>query len=182
MRYIVIALKSEAEPIIDFFHLKKIDDKKFQIFKNEKITLIISGIGKIESAIATTYLSPKPDCILINIGICGSPKHKKGELFQIKKIIDKSSAKVVHLKSKNIFNTQSITCCDTSQNDKVNFKNTLVDMESFGFYKSAKKFVKDENIYLIKVVSDNISDNILTKNEVYELIFIHLKSIKEKLF
>jgi len=182
MTYILTALKSEADPIIDFFHLKKIDDKKFQIFTNEKITLIISGIGKIESAIATTYLLPKPNSILINIGICGSPKHKKGELFQIKKIIDKSSTKVVHLKGKYIFNTQSITCCDTPQNDKIKFKNSLVDMESFGFYKSAKKFVKDENIYLIKVVSDNISNNILTKNEVYDLIYMHLKSIKERLF
>ncbi len=182
MTYIVTALKSEAKPIIDFFDLKKSNDKKFQIFSNANITLIISGIGEINSAIATTYLSANTHDILINIGICGSTNHQIGELFQIKKIIDKSSAKVVHLRTPIIFKTKTITTCATSQNNPEKFKNTLIDMESFGFYKSAKKFVKDENIYLIKVVSDKISDKILTSNKVYDLIYPHLKLINEKLF
>ncbi len=182
MIYIVTALKSEAKPIIDFFNLTKSDNKKFQIFSNADITLIISDIGKINSAIATTYLCASFDDILINIGMCGSSDFEIGELFQIKKIIDKSSEKVIHLKSPTIFKTQTITTCDTAQNTPERFKNTLIDMESFGFYKSAKKFVKDENIYLIKVVSDKIKDTILTPQEVYDLIYPHLKLINERLF
>lgn len=177
MTYIVTALKSEALPIIDFFNLLKNDDLKFKIFVNDKITIIISGIGKINSAIATTYLSPQPNDKIINIGICGGTNHKIGEIFQIKKIIDKSSNKVVHIKNIANLNATTITCCDLPQNDPKKFKNTLIDMESFGFYEASCKFVEKENIQLIKIVSDKISDTILTPKEVHNLIYPHLKSI-----
>lgn len=171
MTYIVTALKSEAQPIIDFLNLTKKEDKNFPIFTNQDITLIISGMGKINSAIAVTYLAPEEK--ILNIGICGSTSHKLGELFQIKKIIDKSSQKVVHLNQ----NGETITCVDTPQNNPNQFKNTLVDMESFGFYQASRKFVKKENILLYKIVSDKISNTILTPKEVHDLIYPHIKKI-----
>jgi len=171
MRYIVTALQSEANPIIEFLNLEKDDDKKFPIFSNQDTTLIISGIGKLQSAIALTYLNPSKQ--IINIGICGSSSHKIGTLHTIKKIIDKSSQKVVHISDRG----ETITCVDTPQNNPNEFKNTLVDMESFGFYIAAKKFTKSENIEIYKIVSDNISDTILTPKEVYELIYPHLEMI-----
>ena len=174
---------SEAKALIDFFNLVKSKDANFLIYKNENITLIVSGIGKINSCIATSYL--KADNLILNIGICASAyqNHKIGDIFQIDKIIDKSSTKVIHHKSEQShFNTATITCCDTPQNDSKKFKNTLIDMESFGFFKASKKFTNSENIILIKVVSDKIKDDILTKKEVYELIFPHLASIKKILF
>lgn len=47
MIYIITTLFIEAKPIIEKYKLKK--DKtsqKFQIFSNEKIKLIISGVGR----------------------------------------------------------------------------------------------------------------------------------------
>jgi len=173
MRYIVTALKSEAKPIIEFLKLQKIDDKKFQIFSNEDTTLIISNIGKINSAIATTYLNPTSEDNIINIGICGATDKKVSTLHKIKKIIDKSSQKVIHLKD----NGESLTCVDTPQNSPNDFKNQLIDMESFGFYLSAKKFVNKENIQIFKIVSDKISDTILTPQEVEKLIKPHLEDM-----
>ena len=183
MTYIVTALKSEARPIIDFFNLTRDDDEIFEIYTNDNISLIISGLGDINSAIATTYISH--DDRILNIGICGSTyqNHNIGEIYQIDKIIDFASTKVLHHKNqKNYFNKAAITCCKTPQNDPKKFKNTLIDMESFGFFTAAKKFTKSENIVLFKVISDTISDTILTPKEVYKLIFPHLQSIKEKLF
>jgi len=173
MTYIVTALVSEAQPIIEFLNLSKRDDQKFQIFSNEKYTLIISGIGKINSAIATTYLTPNNDDTMINLGMCGATYHNIGALFQIKKIIDKSSQKVIHINQ----NGQTITCVDIPQNSPNKFKNTLVDMESYGFYQAANRFVKKENIQIYKIVSDKISDTILTPKEVHDLIYPHLKSL-----
>ena len=171
MTYIVTALKSEAQPIIDFLNLTKKEDKNFPIFTNQDITLTVSGMGKINSAIAVTYI--KPTNKIINIGICGSSSHKIGNLYKIKKIIDKSSQKVIHLNKDG----ETLTCVDTPQNNPNEFKNTLVDMESFGFYQASSKFVEKENILLYKIVSDKISDTILTPKEVHDLITPHLKKI-----
>ncbi len=162
---------SEAQPIIEFLNLTKKEDKNFQIFSNHDTTLIISGMGKINSAIAVTYI--KPNNKIINIGICGSSSHKIGELYKIKKIIDKSNQKVIHINKDG----ETLTCVDTPQNNPNEFKNTLVDMESFGFYQAARKFVKKEDIELYKIVSDNISDTILTTKEVHDLITPHLKKL-----
>jgi nucleoside phosphorylase len=173
MRYIVTALISEAKPIIDFLKLQKIDDKKFPIFSNKETTLIISGMGKVNSAIATTYLSLKSSDTIINIGICGATNHKIGSLHKIKKIIDKNSQKVIHVSKEG----ESLICVETPQNNPNDFKNTLVDMESFGFFQAAKKFVNKENISIFKIVSDKISDTILTPQEVEKLIKPNLESI-----
>jgi nucleoside phosphorylase len=171
MTYIVTALQSEAQPIIEFLNLSKKEDKNFPIFTNQNTTLIVSGIGKINSAIAVTYMNPLNK--IINIGICGSPSHKIGDIYSIKKIIDKSSQKVIHLNQ----NGETLTCVDMPQNNPNKFKNTLVDMESFGFLQAARKFVNKENILLYKIVSDKISDTILTPKEVHDLIYPHLKSL-----
>ena len=171
MTYIVTALMSEAQPIIEFLNLTKKEDKIFPIFSNHDITLIVSGLGKINSAIAVTYI--KPTNKIINIGICGSSSYKIGNHYKIKKIIDKSSQKVLHICKDG----ETITCVDTPQNNPNEFKNTLVDMESFGFYQASKKFQKSENIELYKIVSDSISDTILTPKEVHNLIYPHLSSI-----
>jgi nucleoside phosphorylase len=171
MTYIVTALKSEAQPIIEFLNLIKKENKNFPIFINQDTTLIISGMGKINSAIAATYI--KPANKIINIGICGSNSKKIGNLYKIKKIIDKSSQKVIHINKDG----ETLTCVDFPQNNPNEFKNTLVDMESFGFYQASCKFVEKENILIYKIVSDKISDTILTPKEVYNLITPHLKSI-----
>ena len=58
----VVALRSEATLIINFFRMKlKSNCKLFKIYCNldESHCLVISGIGKINSAAATTYLSQK---------------------------------------------------------------------------------------------------------------------------
>jgi len=171
MTCIVTALKSEAQPIIDFLDLTKKEDKNFPIFTNHDTTLIVSGMGKINSAIAVTYIIPHDT--MINIGICGSSSYKIGKMFNIKKIIDKSTQKVIHISKDG----ETLTCVDTPQNNPNEFKNTLVDMESFGFYQAARMFVEKENILLYKIVSDKISDTILTPKEVHDLITPHLKKI-----
>ena len=57
MIYISVALGIEAKPIIKYFNLKRDNSiKKLQVFKNERVTLIITGVGILKSAIALTYI------------------------------------------------------------------------------------------------------------------------------
>ena len=72
----VIALPSEARPIISAFKLTKTDDEAvFPIYKNEVAgqLLIISGIGQMNAAAATSYICGRfnvPAWVAwINIGI-----------------------------------------------------------------------------------------------------------------
>ncbi|HMV45187.1 MAG TPA: phosphorylase, partial [Leptospiraceae bacterium] len=103
MIYIVTALAQEAIPFIQHFKLKKdLSHTKFDIYKNELITLVVSGTGKLKSSIATTYLlvkePPKKSDKILNFGICGSgsEKHKSGQIFLINKIEDVTTAKTYY--------------------------------------------------------------------------------------
>lgn len=67
----------EAKPFIEQLELKKdLEFYKFQIFRNDKFALLITGVGKVKAAIAITYLfslyRANDEDLLINIGVCGA--------------------------------------------------------------------------------------------------------------
>lgn len=93
MIYIVCALYIEAKFFIEKFNLKKNNLlNEFQVFENENIKLIISGVGRIKSAIAVSYLAMKFDIkendFIFNIGFCGSLDRNKNlaDIILISKI------------------------------------------------------------------------------------------------
>ena len=172
MVYIIVALLAEAKSIIKKYKLSKREDNFFLIFENNQICLIISGIGKINSSIATTYIISKikeSDLKIINLGMCTSKNINSpiGEFIYISKLIDKSTNNSYHLHHKN---GSSLTCVDQALNSSSTIKSEFADMESIGFYLSAKKFINIENIYIIKVVSDILDDRVL-KNDFINSIF-----------
>ena len=64
---LVVALKSEAKPIISYFELDhQSGNNIFPIYRNDKLghALIISGVGQINAAAATTYLASESDAPL----------------------------------------------------------------------------------------------------------------------
>ena len=169
---IVVAYFKEAKPLIDYFNLKKTNDK-FSIYENEKISLIISNQGKINSAVATTYLlSTREISHIINFGIAGSSEYEVGEIFLVNKINDKLFPDIL---VPHEFRESEIVCFDevvTSGNYK------LVDMESEGFFRASIKFLKSHQIHLIKVVSDNLVCFRPTDEFMNSLITPHLEKIK----
>ena len=112
MLYIVTALKSEAQAFVDIFKLKKEKISNFTIFKNDNITLIVSGIGVENAYLATTTLiksyQHNEDDIYINIGVCGANlNYKIGQILEI----DEISYKEQNYKLKNNPKTK-IRCVD----------------------------------------------------------------------
>ena len=81
MIHFIVATNSEARPIINFYNLKK---KKtianFVIYKNNSISLTISGIGKINTSMGITHtfheFNQQKNNIWINLGIAGHKKEK----------------------------------------------------------------------------------------------------------
>src|SRR5690348_6346061 len=92
---IVVALHSEAKPLIEYYYLKKIcsETLPFPVFSNKdrSIHLVVSGIGKIKTAAATTFLhcltGNKSFSCFLNIGISGSSQYPIGALILAAKIV-----------------------------------------------------------------------------------------------
>jgi nucleoside phosphorylase len=166
---IICALNCEAKALIHSLKLKKnVSHKTFQIYKNKDSTiqLIISGIGRINAAIATAYLaSQSKDSrqAFLNIGIAGSSELAIGKLFLVNKLEDNAAnqtfyptyyPKVQFIKN---FSSTSLQTYDTPVSDLP--KTGLADMESTGFYQAALKFTSQENIQILKIVSDNSKED-----------------------
>ena len=159
---IVVAMKREATPLINYWDLKE-NPKKFYSNKKKNINLIISGIGKKRAEKATIYLAEKTNnnSFFLNIGIAGHKNYKLGEIILISKITDKKSKYSWYptlLWKTKIKKASFITVIFP----KIRYTtNCLYDMEAAGFFKGARNFVGPEKVQCLKVVSDNKDSSIL---------------------
>lgn len=180
MLLIVTALHSEARPLIDHFELKKNpDSKRLDLFENEKIKLIVSGIGKIRSATAVSYLLTKHigfNSVVVNIGISGSINNKRaiGELCYIHKIVDHATGReffpenfLVHGLPEAAVETFDRP---VEGNEKESIAGDIVDMEASGFYQAASMFVETQRIYCLKIVSDHLELSHISKEFVSDIV------------
>ena len=195
MIHFVIATYPEAMPIIKYYKLKQMKHvTPFSIFVNKykDISLIISGIGKVASSSAVSFMycifEYKKNNIWINIGIAGYGKGKIGEVFLINKITD-------HLTKKNFYPSIVFECriptiaCQSYEIPNFNYSSKLHDMELTGFFETATKFSSNELVQSLKVVSDNkenkidknnkkfVSNLILNKINTIDLLTRKLKEI-----
>lgn len=185
MIYISVALGIEAKPIIKYFNLKRDNSiKKLQVFKNERVTLIITGVGILKSAIALTYILSQSeideDDIFLNIGICGakSEKYSIGDIVLCNKIINSELKKNYY--PDMVFNhsfkegslesfNAPVYCGDEVVGD-------LVDMEGAGLFEATTYFFQNYQLNFIKIVSDYL-DREVEQNQVEELILKSLPQI-----
>ena len=160
---IVVAMKSEAKPLINFWKLKKINNLgKIYVNKKKKINLIISGIGKKKVEKATNILAKKNlNSFFLNIGIAGHKDLKLGEIILISKITDNKTNYNWYpslLWKTKIKKSPLITV----RFPKLIYKsNTVYDMEASSFIKTARNFVGPEKVQVIKIISDNKNSSIL---------------------
>jgi len=182
----VVALKEEAQIILDHFRLKAVNEKTvYPIYKNEDNThwLIISGIGRSNAAASTAYLysysKASKQTAWINIGIAGSDKGKYGDLYLVDKISTNQEKKAVYpstlpkttLPKMNLF-TSDIPMSEYSTHE-------LIDMEGSAFFDIASKVTSKEFICLMKVISDGSQNDIkkITKSKISNLIKKNLPEI-----
>ncbi len=182
----VIALKEEAQVILDYYKLKPINEKTiYPIYKNEEEThwLIICGIGRNNAAASTAYLYAYSNASnytsWINIGIAGSCKGNYGDLYLVDKISTYQKRKSTYpstlpkatLPKMHLF-TSDIPISDYSTYE-------LIDMEGSAFFDIASKLTPKEFICLMKVISDGPEDNIkeITKSKISNLMKENLLKI-----
>jgi hypothetical protein len=180
---IVSAYFREVKFLIDYYKLKKID-APFEVFKNDRLIVIISNKGLINSAISSTYILSKYDIkFIINFGLAGAVNRefKIGDIALINKIENYYPDILL----KHPFKEASISCFEEVVTNDIGITSDLVDMESVGFFRSSSKFLSIDKIFLIKVVSDYLecfipSDDFLKDilNSKIEIIDNFLSSLK----
>ena len=182
----VIALKEEAQIILEHFKLKAVNEKTiYPIYKNEEEThwLIICGIGRNNAAASTAYLYAYSNASKytswINIGIAGSGKGNYGDLYLVDKISTYQRKKSTYpstlpkanLPKMHLF-TSDIPISDYSTYE-------LIDMEGSAFFDIASKLTSKEFICLMKVISDGPENDIkeITRSKISNLIKENLLKI-----
>lgn len=87
---IVMATVLEADPFIKRLSLRQSEKEPFAVYENNRIRVIISGIGKANAAMACTYLIMKfhPSGVF-NLGAAGATgPNLLGECYHIAKVIE----------------------------------------------------------------------------------------------
>ncbi|AAS68824.1 phosphorylase [Leptospira interrogans] len=170
MIFISVALFAEAKPLIENLGLNILRNKTvFPIYQNENHALVISGTGKIYSAMSVVFLLNEfKDQIsdsswILNFGVCGARKDisEIGKSFLIHKITDEGSFKNVYpdILFHSPIPESALRTFDKPIFDDVvsELPNTLVDMEAFGFFTASRKFFSSDKIRVVKIVSDNLN-------------------------
>ena len=183
----VIALKEEAETILVHYKMKLISNKTlYPIFKNNEEThwLVLSGIGRHNSAAATSYLytisKASKWTSWINLGIAGCGKGNYGDLCLVDKIVNNSSQITypTSIPKTNLHRMELLTT-DVPITDYLNQE--LIDMEGSAFYDIASKLTTRELIGIMKVISDGPSNQIndLNKFKINQLIKSNISKINK---
>lgn len=159
------ALLSEAQTFINF--LKLIQNNNIQNLpigtkiyedKDEKILLLVSGIGKEKTIESLEFVYNNYNITkAINIGIagCSDSSIKIGTLFCTNKLLKE-------------INFASITTVDKPLETDEDLETLLVDMEAKYFLEISKKYC--DNYFIFKVVSDHLDIEIPKKSFVISLI------------
>ena len=181
---LIVALKAEAQPLIEFFELKPLPiDETISIFGNHELTLVLAGIGKSTAAHAVQCVNnTKQDCVnaWLNIGIAGHGVFDVGQGFMADRIVDQTTMKTWY--PQFVFQPvcqtgtlMTVEKVETNYSDPVGY-----DMEASGFYPAAVSYSTIELVHSYKIVSDNPRNSgaKITRPNVYDLIKSKLSEIQ----
>ncbi len=161
MLLIASAFLKEAAPFIHHLCLKKEEPQSSlcpekPVYTNEKITLIITGMGKkaMEKALISS-MEKRAFSFYLNIGYAGHPLHLPGKAFFAQKISQENASSFYP----HIFPfMQRLSSSDLISVDKMEkkfSKDALYDMEGYAFFSTLiEKRIPLEAIASFKVVSD----------------------------
>lgn len=163
MIYIFSAFYAEAKNIIDHYGLKKEKSPemvRFDVFANESIRLVITGVGEINAVAAVSNIGGaygiSPDDEILNVG-CGAGYSSDicmGSIFLGNKLTEQMTGRTFYpdmLMKANFRECEIVTVarvlnegCDS----------VVYDMEAAAVYQAAAFFVGPHRMHFIKLVSD----------------------------
>lgn len=184
MIYIFTAFYAEAKNIIANYNLKMQQKQaavRFDIFSNDDIRLVITGVGEINAAAAVANVGGAygivAEDVIVNIGSCAAFENEThtmlndkwtgmGEhIYMVNKITEQSTGRTFYpdmlLKSdmeecEVVTAAKPITEVDIENlSDNTAQVSCVYDMEAAAVYQAASLFVGPHCMHFIKVVSDS---------------------------
>jgi len=182
----MVALHCEAKPLIDFYRLKKVDQRGFDLYRSKSVDveLVVTGIGALAMSAAVGWVASQ-DCpaqrVWLNIGTAGHADLPIGKLLLIHGVGDEVSQRCHYppLVAKWSGITESLLSVNAPTSDYPG--GAAVDMESYAFFNAALRFSDAELVQSVKVISDNKQSGIENLNaaRLTELVTPHVSSIDE---
>lgn len=185
MMNLVVALSTEARPLIDHYRMVRCNDiRGFRVYAAGALRLVVTGVGKVNAAAGTAYLAGLASCserAWLNIGIAGHRSLSAGTGAHADKISDRASGR-------NWYPSQVVAMpglgvgVETHDQPVTEYPPDFVcDMEASAFFCTASRFNTVKLVQCYKVVSDNGSNSIhqLTPAAVVELIGDQLENIDD---
>ena len=163
----IIATRMEAEPFIEALGLKEVEAQPFPVYRGDDLCILISGIGKVNAAMATGYACQKFDPVwILNLGAAGSVNDSEelGRIYNIEKTVEPdrihlrtNSPYVQYPDSMDGFDRAILATQDKAVTDVNTFREIaafagLVDMEGASVVQASRRF--DKKCLLFKFVSD----------------------------
>ena len=167
----VVALPVESKPLQHFYGLKKVDanSHRMPVFEKEAVQCMISGVGCVRSAAATSIALAKlskdelKHTIAVNVGLagCSDKEILLGTPFIINRVVEHASEREFFpdLMLKHVW--QEATCISYAKpqrlmasRHKLHNEHAIVDMEAAGFFQAAANFLPPQRILIVKIVSD----------------------------
>jgi adenosylhomocysteine nucleosidase len=164
---LVFATLIEAKAFIKGLSLEQKEKAPFGILSDNRIFLIISGIGKANAAMAASYLVSKYNTeIIFNIGAAGatSTEIKTGDIFHINKVVEYDRPRLikkgVRILKPDVLKgfkyatlaTQDRPVIEPAHREEISAHADLVDMEGASVIQACRLF--RAKCYLFKVVTD----------------------------
>jgi len=185
-RFLFCALAIEARVFIDRFGLKKISNRP-EVYVSSRYVLAITGVGSLAVSNTLGYIVGKfeneidKNSVFVNIGTASSASMPIGSLFLINACSKEGEKKSFYpdIFTKTDIALSSLLSLDLPINAKESAKDgVLYDMEGYGFCSAANSYLQTHQYQLIKIVSDNLSDNLFSKEFIYGLFTERLSFIE----
>jgi hypothetical protein len=149
----------EANPIIDFFNLKKFDNPlKNIIYSNNDLILIVSGVSKEKILESLNYIFKNfqiSKAFDLSIASCSDGSIALGTLFCTNRFI-------------NGLNFANVTTVEKPLETDAGLETLLVDKQAEFFKKTCKENIED--FYILKIVSDYFDEDGPSDKKIFELI------------
>ncbi len=185
---LIIALPDEARPLIRHFCLQKKGYYSYDLYSDNNIRLITSGIGPSAAANACSWLqglNESPDKrhtdAWLNIGIAGHKTFDIGTGLLAHSIQHQLSNQAWYpgFTFRLPCRTSALLTVDHPEHNYTDDK--LYDMEAAGFYSACSRFSTTELIHSFKIVSDNqdYHANNINKSVVEKLLQNNLYLVEQ---
>ena len=174
----------EAVPLIRDLALREWESEPFIIYGDDRIALIISGIGRANAAMACAYfIQTRRPTLVCNLGASGATDRqcRLGESYHIGRVIEPDRPDlrkgVSHEQMPDVLDgfaiatlaTQDWPLCDPAERSKAAMHAQLADMEGAAVVQACRRF--HVKCFLFKFVSDTPdhrqSDDIVRNIELY---------------